>query len=301
MGNHHHHNHNHQLQGKKLFWSIVLNLAITFAQIFGGLLSNSLSLLTDALHNFSDVLSLIISWFAHKLAHKPANNKRTFGYKRAEIMAAFINAASLLGISFFLIKEAVERFYNPALVQTSWIIGLGLLSIAINGISVLLLSKEAKTSLNIRSAYLHLFTDMLTSVAVVIGGVLMTFWPLPWIDPLLTVIIAVYLIINSWKILSETLKILMLFSPPELNIELIKKDVLSFTEIQNIHHIHLWALNDNQTHLEAHLSFSENLSLDETTALCKTLEEKLKKQFPIHHITFQAEYKPDCTDELIPH
>ena len=297
MGNQHH--HNHQLQGKKLFWSIVLNLAITIAQIIGGLISNSLSLLTDALHNFSDVLSLIISWFAHNLSHKPANSKRTFGYKRAEIMAAFINAASLLAISFFLIKEAIERFYNPAFIETSWIIGLGLLSIAINGISVLLLSKEAKTSLNIRSAYLHLFTDMLTSVAVVIGGLLMTFWPLPWIDPLLTVIIAIYLIINSWKILSEALKILMLFSPPELNIELIKKEVLSFSEIQNIHHIHLWALNDNQTHLEAHLSFSKNLKLDETTALCKKAEEKLKKQFSIHHITFQAEFNPDCAEELI--
>jgi cobalt-zinc-cadmium efflux system protein len=297
MGNH----QNHLLQGKKMFWSIVLNLAITIAQIVGGLISNSLSLLTDALHNFSDVLSLIISWFAHKLAHKPANSKRTFGYKRAEIMAAFINAASLLGISFFLIKEAIERFYNPASVQTHWIIGLGLLSIVINGICVLLLSKDAKKSLNIRSAYLHLFTDMLTSVAVVIGGVLMTFWPLPWIDPLLTVLIAVYLIVNSWKILSEALKILMLFAPPELNIELIKKEVLHFPEIQNIHHIHLWALNDNQTHLEAHLSFSKNLSLDETTNICTSLEEKLKRRFSIHHITFQPEYKPNCTDKLIPH
>ena len=301
MGNHHHHSHNHQLQGKKLFWSIVLNLAITIAQIFGGLLANSLSLLTDALHNFSDVLSLIISWFAHKLAHKPANSKRTFGYKRAEIMAAFINAASLLGISFFLIKEAVERFYNPAVVQTSWIISLGLLSIAINGISVLLLSKEAKTSLNIRSAYLHLFTDMLTSIVVVIGGVLMTFWPLPWIDPLLTVIIAIYLIINSWKILSEALKILMLFAPPEPDLELIKKEVLTFPEIQNVHHIHLWALNDNQTHLEAHLSFSENLNIAEAANICASVEKKLKKQFPIHHITLQSEYEPDCRDELIPH
>lgn len=299
MGNHHH--HNHQLQGKKLFWSIVLNLAITIAQIFGGLISNSLSLLTDALHNFSDVLSLIISWFAHKLSHKPATNKKTFGYKRAEIMAAFINAASLLGISFFLIKEAAERFYNPAVVQTSWIIGLGLLSIAINGISVLLLSKDAKTSLNIRSAYLHLFTDMLTSIAVVIGGVLMTFWPLPWIDPLLTVIIAIYLMVNSWKILSETLRILMLFAPTELDLGLIKKEVLVFPEIQNVHHIHLWALNDNQTHLEAHLSFSENLSLADASKVCAAVETKLKKQFPIHHITLQSEYEPDCTEELIPH
>ncbi len=294
MGNHH---HSDSLQGKKLFWSIVLNIAITIAQIIGGLISNSLSLLTDALHNFSDVLSLLISWFAHKLSQKPANHKRTFGYKRAEIMAAFINAASLLGVSFFLIKEAIERFYNPASVQAGWVIILGMLSIVINGISVLLLSKEAKTSLNIRSAYLHLFTDMLTSVAVVIGGMLMYFWSLNWIDPLLTVIIAFYLILSSWKILGEALKILMLFAPAELSIESIKKEVLMFSEIQNMHHIHLWALNDNQTHLEAHLSFSNNLSLTETNNICATIEDKLKKIFPIQHITFQAEYKPECKEE----
>lgn len=297
MGNHHH----NSLRGKKLFLSIVLNIAITIAQVIGGLISNSLSLLTDALHNFSDVLSLIISWFAHKLAHKPANNKRTFGYKRAEIMAAFINAASLLAVSFFLIKEAIERFYNPASVQVGWIIGLGMLSIIINGVSVLLLSKDAKTSLNIRSAYLHLFTDMLTSVVVVLGGVLMFFYPLPWIDPLLTVLIAIYLIVNSWAILSEALKILMLFTPAELDLELIKKEVLRVCEIQNIHHIHLWALNDNQTHLEAHLSFSDNLSLAETNRICANLEATLKNQFQIQHITFQSEYKPDCNEELIPH
>jgi len=291
MENHHKHN---QLQGKKLFLSIILNFAITIAQVIGGLFANSLSLLSDALHNFSDVLSLLISWFAHKLSHKPADNKRTFGYKRAEIMAAFINAASLLAVSFFLIIEAFERFNNPATIQAEWIIILGFLSILINGICVLMLFKEAKTSLNIRSAYLHLFTDMLTSVAVVVGGVLMFYWPVYWIDPLLTILIAVYLIISSWKILNDAIRILMLFTPTELNIDLIKQEVLSFKEIENIHHIHLWALNDNQTHLEAHLTFSKNLKLSDSTAICSEIEDHLKKLFSIQHLTFQTEYMPLC-------
>jgi cobalt-zinc-cadmium efflux system protein len=135
MESHHH----KPLQGRNLFWSIVLNLFITMAQVVGGLISNSLALLTDALHNFSDVLSLIISWFAHKLSHKPANKKRTFGYKRAEIIAAFINSASLLALSVFLIKEAIERFSQPRPINAKWIILLGGLSIFINGLSVLLL------------------------------------------------------------------------------------------------------------------------------------------------------------------
>ncbi len=288
------HHHHSSLHGKKLLWSIVLNLTITLAQALGGILSNSLSLLSDALHNFSDVLSLIISWFAHKLTLKPADNKKTFGYKRAEIMAAFINASTLLALSFFLIKEAVERFNNTAVIQANWVIGLGLLSILVNGFSVLLLAKEAKTSLNIRSAYLHLFTDMLTSIAVVIGGLLMSFWQIYWIDPLLTILIAVYLILSSWKILEEAIKILMLFTPTNISIESIEKEVLLFPEIEDMHHIHLWALNENQIHLEAHLSFSKNYSLAETYAICMAVEEKIKYTFPIQHITFQSEYHPDC-------
>lgn len=294
-------NHHHQLQGKKLFISIILNLVITLAQIIGGFIANSLSLLSDALHNFSDVLSLLISWFAHNLSNKPADNKKTFGYKRAEIMAAFINAASLLAVSFFLIKEAIDRFNNPANVKAEWIIGLGLASILINGISVLILSKDAKKSLNIRSAYLHLFTDMLTSIAVVIGGLLMYFFSVNWIDPLLSMLIAVYLIISSWKLLNDAIKILMLFTPTELNIDDIRHEVLKFEAIKNMHHVHVWALNDNQTHLEAHLSFSENISLQETTLLCTEIEQKIKNVFHIQHITFQPEYMPLCREDLIPH
>ncbi|MBN2237583.1 MAG: cation transporter [Bacteroidales bacterium] len=303
MANHHPHQHSpaHSLQGKKLFWSVLLNIFITVAQLIGGFLANSLSLLTDALHNFSDVLSLLISWFAHKLTHKPATAKRTFGYQRAEIVAAFINASSLLIIAFFLFKEAIERFSGNETVQAGWIILLGLLSILINGISVLLLSKDAKNSLNIHSAYLHLFTDMMTSVAVVIGGLVIYFWNWYWVDPLLTIIIAIYLIFNSWKVLSDALKILMLFTPAEVDLEMIKALVLQFPEIKNLHHLHVWALNDTQTHLEAHLSFAKNFTLAESNSICSSIESALKNHFSIQHITLQAEYKPDCRDELISH
>lgn len=129
----------------------------------------------------------------------------------------------------------------------------------------------------------------------------MHFWPWPWIDSLLTLLIAIYLIANSWKILRDALKILMLFTPAKLDVELIKKTVLEYSDIQNIHHIHLWALNNNQTHLEPHLSFSQNLSLSETNAICTKLEKRVKSEFPIQHITFQAEFESACNDELISH
>jgi cobalt-zinc-cadmium efflux system protein len=142
---------------------------------------------------------------------------------------------------------------------------------------------------------------MLTTVAVVVGGILLLFWPIYWIDPLLTILISFYLILSSWKLLSETTKILMLFAPNNIDIDLLKDEIQNFAEIKDIHHVHLWTFSDNQTHLEAHLSFNKNLNLKETNQICVSLEEKLKALYPIHHITFQAEFDPDCQIGITQH
>ena len=170
----HSHSHNHvDLKGRNLVISILLNIVITLAQVVGGLLSGSLSLLSDALHNFSDVISLIISYIANRLSRKSASLKKTFGYKRAEILAAFVNAAALIVVAVFLIKEAVIRFQHPQEIETGLVIWLSFIAILGNGFSVLLLKKDSETNMNMKSAYLHLLTDMLASVAVLIGGLLM--------------------------------------------------------------------------------------------------------------------------------
>jgi len=179
MGHSHtHHNHT-QLKGKPLVISIFLNIAITVAQIIGGLLSGSLALLSDALHNFTDVLSLIVSYIANILSRKDASIDKTFGYKRAEILAAFINASTLIIIAVLLIIESIKRFTNPETIESILVIWLSILGIIANGISVLLLKKDANVNMNMRSAYLHLLTDMLASVAVLIGGLLMYFYVNP--------------------------------------------------------------------------------------------------------------------------
>ena len=173
MGHSHQHSHSHNdLKGRNLLISIVLNLLITVSQAIGGLVSGSLSLLSDALHNFSDVLSLVVSYVADRYSKKSASTEKTFGYKRAEIIAAFVNAASLLIVALYLIYEAVFRFLNPQEIKSGIVIWLALLGIVANGISVLLLRKDAKENMNMRSAYLHLITDMAASVAVLIGGFL---------------------------------------------------------------------------------------------------------------------------------
>ncbi|MBT8375249.1 MAG: cation diffusion facilitator family transporter, partial [Bacteroidia bacterium] len=188
----HTHTHNKDHSRRNLLISIILNSAITLVQIIGGLISGSLALLSDALHNFSDVVSLVISYLASILANKKASITKTFGYKRAEIMAAFINSSTLIIVAVLLIFEAVERFNNPKPINSSLVIWLSLIAIAGNGFSVLLLQRSAKSNMNMQSAYLHMFTDMLASIAVLVGGLLIKYYQINWIDPFLTLVIALY-------------------------------------------------------------------------------------------------------------
>lgn len=166
----HDHHHHHEVNGKNLSISIFLNIGITLAQIIGGILSGTLALLSDALHNFSDVISLVLSLFAHRLSKKDANENRTFGYKRAEIIVAFVNSITLIIVAIFLIYEAFVRFTNPIIISSNLVIRLSFLGIVFNGISAIILKKDSEHNINMKSAYLHLFTDMLASVAVLKEG-----------------------------------------------------------------------------------------------------------------------------------
>ena len=295
------HTHNHQvLTGKNLLISIFLNILITIAQLIGGFISGSLSLISDAVHNFSDVVSLIISYAANLLSHKKQQTlEYTFGYKRAEIIAAFINAASLVVIAVFLGFEAVERINNPQIIESTLVIWLAILGIAANGFSVLLLRKDAKHNLNMKTAYLHLLTDMLTSVAVLIGGLLMKYYQVYWVDAILTLLISVYLIFISWGVLVSSVKILMLFAPDHIKINEVVNEVLKIKEIRNIHHVHIWQLNDHDCHFEAHIEFKENIKLSEFDLVCEKVEKVLLTKFHIHHCNLQPEYKRDDIKELI--
>ena len=182
--------HHHHVEGKNLFITIILNVIITLSQIVGGIYANSLSLLSDAMHNFSDVLSLVVAWIANKIASKPSTFTYTFGLKRAEIIAALFNASLLLGIAIFLIVESFHKFFHPQSVDSIWVIWLGILSIILNSLSVLLVKKDSHSNINIKAAYLHLLTDVFTSVAVVAGGLLMQFYKIYWVDPVISLLIA---------------------------------------------------------------------------------------------------------------
>jgi|TARA_R100000479_G_scaffold165252_1_gene104484 cobalt-zinc-cadmium efflux system protein len=294
------HTHDHtNLKGRKLLLTIVLNIVITVSQVIGGLISGSLSLLSDALHNFSDVTSLVISYVADRYSKKEASFDKTFGYKRAEIIAAFVNAVTLLVVAVYLIYEAIKRFINPQEIESSLVIWLAVLGIVANGFSVLLLRKDAKENMNMRSAYIHLFTDMSASVAVLIGGLLMKYFGWFWVDSVLTVLIAVYLLVVGIDLLKNSFNVLMLFTPKDIKLERISKKITTISEVKSIHHIHVWQLNEQETHLEAHMEFSKDLTLSEFDAILEKVEKILFDDFGINHVNIQPEFQKDDPKEII--
>jgi cobalt-zinc-cadmium efflux system protein len=285
------HNHNHQAQGKNLLFTIVLNIVITAAQIIGGILSGSLALISDALHNFSDVLTLVFSYFAHKISKKKASLNQTFGYKRAELIAAFVNAMTLIIVALILIYGAIERFFNPTEIVSDLVIWLSILGIIVNGFSALLLKKDSENNLNMKSAYLHLFTDMMASVAVLVGGILMKYFNWFWVDSILTVIIAIYLVIVGFDLFKKSTKMLMLFTPDHIDIKEIIREIHKIPQVKHLHHIHVWYLNDEELHLEAHIDCNDDIKISEFNEMLREVEKILFNQFQINHINIQPEYK----------
>ena len=287
----HDHHHHHEVEGKNLLFSILLNIGITVAQVVGGIISGSLALLSDALHNFSDVLSLVFSYLAHKLSKKQASVNQTFGYKRAEIIAAFVNASTLLIVALFLIYEAILRFINPQEITSDLVIWLSLLGIVFNGLSVILLKKDADKNLSMKSAYLHLFTDMMASVAVLVGGLLMKYFQWYWVDSVMTLLIAIYLLYVGYDLLKKSTQMLMLFTPSHIDINKIIEEVHKIQGVSKLHHIHVWYLNEDELHLEAHLDCAENLLLSDFNKILLEIETILLDKFHINHVNIQPEYK----------
>jgi len=295
-----HEHHHHEVSGKRLWWTILLNLGITIAEGIGGLISGSISLVSDAIHNFSDVLSLLISYFANRLSKRDANEKQTFGYKRSEIIAAFFNASTLIILAIYILYEAINRMFAPEIVDSTLVIWLALGSIVVNGLSVIFIKEGSKDNMNIKSAYLHLLGDMMTSIAVLAGGILMKYFAIYWIDPVFSILIALYLIYMSWDIFKSSLKIMMQFTPDNIDIDAIANEVSSWKEVNNMHHIHIWQINEHDIMFEAHLDVQQDMSISEFDAVLSRIKTLLHDQYEIKHVTIQPE-NALCGDTNIIH
>ncbi len=289
---------NNDSSRKNLLAATILNLIISIAELIGGLISGSLALFSDALHNLGDAFSTFIAWIANIIAAKESTPQRTFGYKRIEILAALLNSVILIGITLYLFAEAAERLKDPREINSLLMLIVASIGLLANIIAVILLHRDAGRSLNVRAAYIHLIGDSLSSVVVIIGGILIYFYQVYWVDPIITFFIGAYILYEAVKILNEAVKILMQNTPPKLNINKIKKVIEMDHRIRNIHHIHAWSLTDQKIHFEAHVDTLNDLALSDVNSLREDIEKVLKNQFNIDHTTLQFEYRA-CDDGMI--
>lgn len=284
------------LSDKKIFWVTLLNATITIAEIIGGILSGSLALLSDAVHNLSDTVAIALSYIANKIAQRPKDAKRTYGYKRAEILSAFINSTVLLAISIVLIFEAYKRFNSPESINGTLMIAVAFIGLVSNLVSVYLLEKDSHENLNIKSSYLHLLGDTVSSVGVVAGGIAIKIWGMVWIDPLITILISLYILKETWQVVRKTVDILMQSSAP-LNYEAIKNDIEAIDKVKNIHHVHSWMINEKTIYFEAHIDM-DDMQLSEVELIYDKIEHLLIDHHGISHVTLQAEVDKCCDKSI---
>ncbi|MGC9513919.1 MAG: cation diffusion facilitator family transporter [Fidelibacterota bacterium] len=293
----HSHTHHHAFSQGKILIVFLLNAVITLAEFIGGFLSNSLALLSDAVHNLQDTLAIGISYGARALSGKPANTRFTFGYHRAEILSAFINMSILIVIAFFLVREAWERFQNPEIPVLSIMLPVAIIGLIGNALSIFFLNKDKDHSLNIRSAFLHLFYDTLSSVAVILAAIGAWLWEWSWIDPAVTWVIAILMIFSSIKVLKSTIRILLNGTPEDLHLDEIVQKLETIDEITNIHHVHIWNISESTRAFSCEAIIDDRLL--SKTAQIREKMLSLLKEYHIDHLTVQ--FETECDDERVIH
>lgn len=293
MSNGYHHHHHESDSDTSLFVAVGINILLTLAQVIGGIISGSLSLIADALHNLSDATSLGIALFARKISRKPADEFKTFGYQRAEVIAALINLTLLITISIYLIYEAVWRMVDPQIVA-GWIIVLVAgIALIIDTITALITYKMSKKSVNMKAAFLHNLSDALASIGVIIAGTLILLYDWYWVDTLVTFFIAGFVLWQGLLLLPKTIHLLMEGTPENLSSEDIKLLAEKIKGVKDVHHIHIWHLDEHRIALEAHVVVTSEI-FKEVELIKDRLKELLKNKFNITHSTLEFEHHIDA-------
>ena len=295
MSGHHHHAPD---SDRGLKFAVAINLLLTFAQAIGGVIAGSLSLVADALHNLSDAAALGIALFARSISRMPADEFKTFGYQRAEVIAALINLTTLIIISLYLLYEGVWRLIEPQAV-TGWIIVIvASVALIIDMITAFITFKMSKSNMNMQAAFLHNLSDGLASIGVIIAGTLIILYQWYWVDTALTFLIAGFVFWQGLIMLPRTIHLLMEGSPENLSREEIKLSAVNISGIEDIHHLHVWHLDEHRVALEAHVAVNVT-ELKEAEAIKDQLKHMLKDKFNITHSTIELEHHTDSTcDEV---
>jgi cobalt-zinc-cadmium efflux system protein len=274
-----------------LQFSLVLTALYIAATLYFGLRAHSLALVSEAGHNVSDFLALALSFAAVWLQTRPATDRRTFGYQRAGVLAGFVNALSLMVLAGWILVTAVQRFLHPVAVEPKLMMGVAAAGVVMNGAIAALLWKFSG-DVNIRSVFLHMLGDTVSTAAVIVGGFAIALTGWQWIDPLLSTVIAGMILLSSWSIVRETLHILLEGTPKSVDLGEIRKAMQGVEGVVNVHDLHIWSLTGQSHALASHVQVVE-MQLAESEAVLERLNHQLRDHFGIHHTTIQIEVT-DC-------
>ncbi|MCL7931066.1 cation diffusion facilitator family transporter [Halomonas llamarensis] len=290
MGHHHGHHHIDPASGdRRVTISIWANGLLTVAQIIGGILAGSLSLIADALHNFSDMAALVIAFAARKIARRPADAQMTFGYGRIEIVAALVNYTTLILVGVYLIYEGAMRMIEPPEIQGWMIVIIGGVALAVDTLTALLTWSMQKNSVNIRALFLHNLSDAFASVAVIIGGSLILLYDMRWVDPAITIGIAVYILYLAFSEIGGPIRTLMLGSPPDIDGQAVINAMRDAEGVIEVHHVHLWQMQENAVALDCHVVVAES-GWPQLETIKADIKTRLKENFGISHSSLEFEH-----------
>jgi cobalt-zinc-cadmium efflux system protein len=289
-----HHHHAGAMSDGRLGLAIAVNIGLTVVQVAGGIVSGSLALIADALHNFSDAATLVIAWLARRIGRRPADASMTFGYARAEIVAALVNFTTLILLGLFLAWQAVLRLLAPEPIEGWTVVIVAGVALAVDAATAFLTHAGAKHSMNIRAAFLHNLADALASVGVILGGVVVLLYDWTLIDPILTLAIAGYILWHGAREIGGAIRILMLGVPDGMNPDEVISAMRAVAGVADVHHVHLWRLDERRSSLEAHLVLAEGAGALETKAAVRRL---LRERFSVAHVTLETERAGEACQE----
>lgn len=294
----HHHNHRHQSQ-RALAWTLALTASFMAVEFAGGWLSGSLALISDAGHMLTDVLALGLSLLAIKFAAAPANGRQTYGFYRLEILAALVNGVVLILLSGYIFYEAYQRFRSPAEIRSGLMILVALAGLLVNLAGFLILRSSSRDSLNVRGALLHVAGDLLSSVAVVAGGLVIRFTGWLLVDPILSALIGLVILKGAFDLVRESVDILLEAAPVGIESREVEQAMMSVPGVRAVHHLHLWSLSSGINALSAHVQIDDQMT-SQSDALLARINEMLEERFGIAHSTVQMECDtcPGCVCRL---
>jgi len=282
----------------KLLLSVILNFVITIVEILGGIFSNSLALLSDSIHNLNDTSAIFISYIARVLSKKRRDSKRTYGYKRVETLAAFVNTEILMFIAVYLLIEGINKLSNPSTIQGNIMLTVAFIGLGGNLASAFLLHSGSKTNLNIKATFIHIISDTISSVFVILGAFLIIYQKLYIVDPIFTFMISGYIFVESIPLLKNTVNILLQGTPTDIEIEKLKTKLEEFDFVKDVHHIHIWTTDGKDKYMEAHIRLQESFDQNnyDLDVCIDKLNQALKEEFEINHTTLQFE-RNRCLEE----